>query len=174
MAPSKDPKIRAWRKVQRYYLRVIDRALKRDADAVRLRYRRKSNAITRRIRHRRKVLSVDKKRRQGLVWYDGKQVAAWIADDLDKARAAGWRGYVVSGYRTPAYSETLCYRMCGRPSCPGRCAGRSSNHSQGYIYPRGAVDVTDFLNLAWIAGRKGLRIQNRLPRDRVHFSSTGV
>lgn len=169
MAKSKDPKIRAWRKLQRYYLRVADRALKRDADAVRRRYRRKANVLTRKIRHRRKVLG----KPPGLVWYDGKQVPSWIVEELEKAKRYGWRGHVVSGYRTPAYSETLCYRMCGRPRCPGMCAGRSSNHSQGYIYPRGAVDVTDYGTLYRICQQHKLRIKNRLPRDRVHFSSSG-
>lgn len=169
MAASKDPKIRAWRRLQRFYLRVADRAMRRGADDVKRRYRRRANRLTRKIRHQRKV-----RRRPGLVWYDGKQVASWIADDLDKARAHGWHGVVVSGYRTPAYSESLCYRMCGRPSCPGTCAGRSSNHSQGYIFPNGAVDVTDYYRLAEVAAQLGLRIKNRLPRDRVHFSNSGV
>lgn len=109
----------------------------------------------------------------GLTWLDGKQVAAWIAHDLQIARENGWRGYVVSGYRSPEYSDWLCKQMCGRPSCPGRCAGRISNHS-GINYPHGAVDVTDYINLKHIAARHGLRIRNSLPRtDPVHFSASG-
>lgn len=172
MPKSKDPKINWLRKLRRYYLRVAERAKKRRATAVYRRNRRKANRVLRTIRHRRRVLSI-RHRPPGLVWMDGKQVAAWVADELDKARRAGWRGYVVSGYRTPAYSERLCYGMCGAPRCPGRCAGRSSNHSQGYIYPHGAVDVTDWQTLDRLSHSLNLRIRNALPADRVHFSATG-
>jgi hypothetical protein len=129
--------------------------------------RSKANALKRLIRNRRPVVG-----KKGLVWLDGKMVASWIADDLKKARANGWKGYVVSGYRDPAYSESLCRSMCGRPSCAGTCAGRSSRHS-GIFYPNGAADVTDWANLWQIARRLGLRIRNDLPRDRVHASSDG-
>jgi len=76
----------------------------------------------------------------GIVQFDGKPCAAWIARDLQEIRDRGWDGYLLSGYRTPEYSESLCYAICGAPSCPGRCAGRASEHSQ-YIEPRGAADL---------------------------------
>jgi hypothetical protein len=130
--------------------------------------RKRANRLARIARHNRKVIG-----KQGLVWVNGKQVPTWIAEELKKARAYGWQGYVVSGYRTPAYSESLCYAMCGRPKCPGMCAGRSSNHSQGFVFPHGAVDVTDYYRLQSISQKHGLRIHNALPRDRVHFSNSG-
>lgn len=131
-----------------------------------LRERRKANIIARKLRHQRKGPVA------GTVWFDGKVVAGWIAEDLARARRAGWRGVVVSGYRDPWYSQRLCYAMCGRPYCAGRCAGTSSNHV-GRFYPQGAVDVTDYWTLASVARRLGLRIRNNLPADRVHFSASG-
>jgi hypothetical protein len=108
----------------------------------------------------------------GITMFDGKPVASWIVPWLLKARANGWRGYVMSGYRTPEYSESLCYGICGNPSCPGRCAGRTSGHSQK-VFPRGCVDCTDYLNLANIFVRIGAPLKNNLPVDRPHFSNSG-
>src|SRR5262245_44265048 len=103
----------------------------------------------------------------------GRPVARWIAEWLEKSYRAGWRGYVTSGWRDPAYSESLCYNMCGAPSCPGRCAGRSSNHS-GSIYPAGAVDVTSYYTFAAIQVRIGSPLHNSLgAQDPVHFSYSG-
>lgn len=109
----------------------------------------------------------------GLGTFDGKQVAAWIVPWLEKSRDAGWKGTVTSGFRDPAYSESLCLAMCGAPSCPGRCAGRSSNHS-GKEYPAGAVDVTDYTNFGAIQPRIGSPLHNSLgSADPVHFSVAG-
>ena len=110
--------------------------------------------------------------KDGIVTIDGHPVAAWIAKWVEKSRAAGWRGTVQSGYRTPEYSEGLCMHICGQPSCPGRCAGRSSNHS-GLIEPAGAVDVTLTDSFAAIQRQIGSPLRNDLPNDPVHFSSTG-
>jgi hypothetical protein len=111
----------------------------------------------------------------GVTTFDGVPVAAWMTRYLQWARAhGGWRGALVSGFRDPAYSESLCYRMCGKPSCPGLCAGRTSNHS-GKELPHGAVDVTDYVRFG-VAMRQcpyTPRIFNNLPRDLVHFSATG-
>ena len=109
--------------------------------------------------------------------FDGRQVAAYFIPILEWARKHGWRGTVVSGYRTPAYSEHLCYVMCGAPSCPGRCAGRATNHA-GLDYrrtPTGAIDVSDYINFGRIvANYPGTpKIHNSLPNDRVHFSVHG-
>jgi hypothetical protein len=81
------------------------------------------------------------------VSFDGHQVPRWIAEILNAARKAGWSGSVISGYRTPEYSTSLCEAMCGAPTCPGRCAGANSNHScppthTGVPY-EGAVDVLE-------------------------------
>lgn len=111
----------------------------------------------------------------GVGRYDGVAVANWLIPYLQWARANGWNGRLVSGWRDPAYSESLCQRMCGAPSCPGRCAGRSSHHS-GSTPGNGAVDVSDYLTFGRVIARCPLtpRIFNSLPRtDPVHFSSTG-
>lgn len=107
--------------------------------------------------------------------FDGVPCAIWLAKKLQAARNAGrWKGRLVSGWRSPAYSESLCRAMCGAPRCPGRCAGRSSNHS-GSVYPAGAVDVSDYETFAAEAKRLGLGIHNSLgAQDPVHFSVSGV
>lgn len=111
-------------------------------------------------------------KQDGLVQFDGHTVAAWIARWLQKSRDAGWKGTVTSGYRTPEYSESLCQNMCGAPSCPGTCAGRTSNHS-GKEYPSGAVDVSDYTNFERIQYEIGSPLRNDLPYDPVHFSVNG-
>lgn len=109
----------------------------------------------------------------GVGVFDGKQVAAWMIPWLQRSRAAGWRGVLVSGWRDPAYSEQLCYQMCGQPTCPGRCAGRNSNHS-GSVYPAGAVDVSDYYNFKAIQFRIQSPLRNYLgSADPVHFSVSG-
>ena len=95
---------------------------------------------------------------------------------LEKSRKAGWGGTVVSGVRTPEYSEQLCYAMCGAPSCAGRCAGRASNHNMepGQGYPAGALDVSDYAAFEAIQKRIGSPLKNELDaRDPVHFSVSG-
>lgn len=110
----------------------------------------------------------------GVTTFDGKPVAKWLKPYLIWARDHGWKGTLASGYRTPAYSEHLCYQICGMPSCPGLCAGRSSKHTK-HVKPDGALDVTDYLNFARIIRGCPLspRIFNALPKDLVHFSATG-
>lgn len=107
-----------------------------------------------------------------IVSFDGKACVEWIAYWLQKSRDHGWDGYLVSGYRTPEYSQQLCYQICGAPSCPGRCAGTSSNHcKKGYL--QGAVDVSDYTNFERIQFAIGSPLRNDLPIDPVHFSATG-
>lgn len=109
----------------------------------------------------------------GTVAFEGKAVAAWIHPWLVLSRKNGWTGTVVSGYRSPPYSQSLCEHMCGAPSCPGRCAGVASNHS-GTQYPGGAVDVTEYEQFGRIQRRIGSPLQNQLPAtDPVHFSVSG-
>lgn len=110
----------------------------------------------------------------GLITVDGRQVATAVGLEVRRIREGGrWKGYVVSGYRTPAYSEQLCYRMCGRPSCPGRCAGRNTNHARKGGR-NGAVDVTDYITFRLECRRLGSWLENHLPYDLVHFSDSGA
>jgi hypothetical protein len=114
-------------------------------------------------------------------WLDGHEVPIWIATILIEARNAGvWHGVVISGYRSPAYSEELCLNMCGAPSCPGRCAGRSTNHAcppDGTgAYPEGAVDVTDYVGLRTYCEAHAPTLRGGgvvLPADLPHFSHNG-
>jgi len=114
----------------------------------------------------------------GVTTYDGRQVAKWLVPYLRYARQHGWRGTLNSGWRDPVYSEHLCYVMCGAPSCPGRCAGRSSNHS-GSSPGHGAVDVSDYGTFGRIMASMPLpggahRLYNALgSRDPVHYSASG-
>lgn len=111
----------------------------------------------------------------GFATFQGKTVAAWMVPWLEKSQKAGWNGVVVSGVRTPAYSEQLCYNMCNAPTCPGKCAGRYSNHNmtstQGYPY--GALDVSDYDSFERIQFEIGSPLRNDLPIDPVHFSVSG-
>lgn len=122
--------------------------------------------------HRRKP-----KVKDGLTTFDGKLVSAPVAFWLLRSREAGWKGTLLSGYRDPAYSESLCYAMCGAPSCPGRCAGRSSGHSQkggSRSAPQGCADITDHVTFARIQGEIGSPLRNALgPADPNHFSLSG-
>src|SRR3954451_23185176 len=110
----------------------------------------------------------------GVGKFDGVVVAKTAIPLLQWARQNGWPGHLVSGYRSPAYSESLCYAMCGRPSCPGKCAGRATNHA--YATPaRFAIDVSDYVKFREVIAHSPLRpkIHNALPRDLVHFSPQG-
>jgi hypothetical protein len=109
----------------------------------------------------------------GVGRFDGIPVANAAIPYLRWARDNGWQGRLVSGWRDPHYSQSLCYRMCGRPSCPGLCAGLSSNHV-GSTADRFAVDVSDYVRFGELMRRyPGRHITNQLPRDRVHFSPSG-
>lgn len=140
-----------------------------------------ARGVTRRKNQRRKwrAHQAEIAKKHGTAHYDGKVVAAYMVPHLDWARRTGhdglkWRGVLVSGYRTPAYSESLCYAMCGAPSCPGRCAGRATNHAWTEP-PRGAIDVSDYERFGYLMqySPHHPRIFNDLPNDRVHFSPTG-
>lgn len=110
----------------------------------------------------------------GVTKFDGVPCAVWIAKELARIRGAGrWKGKLVSGWRSPAYSRSLCIARCGAPSCPGTCAGASSNHS-GSKYPAGACDVSDYVTFEKEAIRLKSPLINRLDsRDPVHFSVSG-
>lgn len=130
---------------------------------------------SRRIKHRAAwKRNHQQAKKHGVGSFDGVPVANWLIPYLKWARAHGWRGRLVSGWRDPIYSEHLCIVMCGRPSCPGRCAGRSSHHS-GSDLPNGAVDVSDYVTFGKLIRDCPLRpvIFNNLPIDPVHFSAQG-
>ncbi len=134
--------------------------------------------LTRALRRRRKQKKAAKLSmapRAGVATFDGRSVAAWMLPYLVWARENGWKGTLNSGWRDPAHSEELCLQMCGRPSCPGRCAGRSSNHA-GSVKPAGAVDVSDYVTFGHLMARcpYSPKLVNRLgARDPVHYSVSG-
>lgn len=133
-----------------------------------------ARAIARRAKQR-KAAKASAAPRSGVATFDGRPVAAWLKPYLDWARQNGWRGTLNSGFRDPAYSEKLCMSMCGAPSCPGRCAGRASNHA-GSSNPAGAIDVSDYVTFAQLMRRcpYSPRIFNALgAQDPVHFSASG-
>lgn len=121
------------------------------------------------------------------VTYDGKMVAAYFEPSLNWARHVGypgigkWSGQVVSGGRTAAYSIHLCMVMCGRPFCPGRCAGAGTNHvgDDPHAVPSGAIDVSDYVRFGRLmahcpfAKLGTVAIKNDLPIDPVHYSPSG-
>jgi peptidoglycan hydrolase-like protein with peptidoglycan-binding domain len=132
-----------------------------------------ARALTRR-RKQHKLASRNAATSAGVATFDNKPVAAWMKPYLDWARAHGWQGQLNSGYRTPEYSEHLCYGICGAPRCSGTCAGRSSHHSIR-VKPGGSIDVTDYVKFGELMRQcpYSPRIFNNLPNDRVHYSSTG-
>lgn len=115
-----------------------------------------------------------------VVWPHGQRfgeggkslVCRWMVPYLNAAMKRGWDGNLSSGYRSPAYSESLCQNMCGAPSCPGVCAGTSSNHS-GDSFPGGAIDVVDYGKFGQIMAQIHAPLKNALPADQVHFSFSG-
>ena len=77
----------------------------------------------------------------GVGVFDGRKVANAMIPHLRWAREQGWEGWLDSGFRTPEYSEQLCIDMCGHPTCPGKCAGRATNHAFATV-ARFAGDVS--------------------------------
>jgi hypothetical protein len=109
----------------------------------------------------------------GFVTFDGHPCPKWIAIKLQAARDSGrWNGYAYSIFRTPEYCRQLCQGICGADSCPGRCAGVTSNHCCPPTFTgkdgEGAVDATDAGNLRIATG-----LQNHLPLDYPHSSKGG-
>jgi hypothetical protein len=126
-------------------------------------------------RRRAQRRAANKDAADGVVMYDGKPVAAWMVRYLNYARQNGWMGWLVSGFRSPEHSEQLCFAMCGRPSCPGMCAGRSSNHTEK-DKPGGALDVSFYEDFGERMRECPFepKLFNALgARDPVHYSSTG-
>jgi hypothetical protein len=115
--------------------------------------------------------------------FDGHPVAAWIVPRLKYARAHGWDGSVLSGYRTPAQQRGAAARYAqalGKTLAEVYPHGVLASNHVGQQYPRGAVDVTQPERLA--AAMVGWRTSGK-PRplvwggpvinDRAHFSSNG-
>jgi hypothetical protein len=108
--------------------------------------------------------------------FDGKPVTKDWAVVLQMCRDTGlWHGGLNSGYRSPAYSTQLCIQICGSPTCPGRCAGASSNHSKSSIPAGAAVDVSDPAGFRQALIRIGRsELHNALgAADPWHFSISG-
>lgn len=110
----------------------------------------------------------------GVGRFDGKPVAKCLIPVLSWCRQHDWHGQLVSGWRSGPYSEHLCYIMCGHPTCPGRCAGRDTNHT-GDSPERCAADVSQYEEFRRIVAECPIQphIRNALPKDRVHFSPSG-
>jgi hypothetical protein len=159
--------------------KIHDGTITAHACAILLHEKARSDAMKKRERERRRTVKKlrflhhhPQKGGRGVATFDGVQVAAWTVKWLKKSRENGWRGEVTSGYRTPKHSEDVCRDICGQPSCPGLCAGRSSNHS-GKDFPAGAIDLTDEFTFAAIQPRIGSPLKNDVPTDRIHFSVSG-
>lgn len=128
-----------------------------------------------RRRKQRKAAKVSRAPRAGVDTFDGEPVAAWMKPYLVWARENGWTGTLNSGWRDPAHSERLCHDICGAPTCPGRCAGRSSNHS-GSVKPAGSIDVSNPAQFGELMKRCPYepKLINRLgARDPWHYSVSG-
>lgn len=116
----------------------------------------------------------------GVVTFDNVQVAAWIVPSLQWARANGWTGSVVSGYRDCAHQTTVAQVYAASKGLTlqqcypnGPCA---SNHC-GIEYPHGAVDVSNYEQLNQVLQKNphkpGLVWAGPVIGDVVHFSATG-
>jgi hypothetical protein len=124
------------------------------------------------VREKRREAGNFEQHSQAIVTFDGVDVVEDAAHWLQRARAAGWTGTLVSGFRTPEHSRELCMQMCGAPTCPGRCAGVTSNHTHTGA-PGPAVDVSEFGLFESVSARIGSPYKNALPVDPVHFSLSG-
>lgn len=159
---------------ERHEAQVGGKRRKQLAKEVR-RIRGEKDALAKKLAYLEKKKDKPPPQTSGVVTFDGKPCAAWIAADLRRIRELGWDGYLLSGYRTPEYSEGLCRAICGAPSCPGRCAGRASNHSQ-YVRPGGAADLDPaHIGQALALLRQiGSPLHNAIgPSDPNHVSASG-
>lgn len=105
--------------------------------------------------------------------WNGHEVCGWIDQILRQAQKDGVNFTVESGCRTTAESIAACQNICGADSCPGTCAGASSNHN-GCTGGKGAVDIGAGCEelRSWLA-RHGNPLRNALPADTCHFSRDG-
>jgi hypothetical protein len=92
------------------------------------------------------------------------KIASWIAPELRKAQARGWRGAVTSGWRSLA-DQTAIWNSGVRPAArPG-----TSNHEQAN-FPGGAVDASDAPSLGRILASFRSPLVWAGAKDPVHFS----
>jgi hypothetical protein len=112
--------------------------------------------------------------------FDGVPVASWMIPSLRWARENGWRGRVVSGFRSCEHQQVVAAQFAKSEGMTvaqlypnGPCA---SNHV-GMDHPRGAVDVTEFKQLNAVLRNNpkspGLIWGGPVINDEVHFSATG-
>lgn len=110
----------------------------------------------------------------GVGSFDGKKVAGWIIPILQWARTAGWSGSVTSGFRSYAEQAAL---YANRGSNPNPVAPPGSSNHEGSAYPKGAVDVSDYLGLNGLVDDPRGPFPGKLKwfgmGDPVHFSGTG-
>lgn len=107
--------------------------------------------------------------------YDGQRCASWIVPHLRWARANGWRGRVVDGYRTRA-EQTRLYNEWRAGEREGPVARPGTSNHEGLRYPRGAVDVTHGAELAAVLSERhgpGRPLVGFGAGDLPHFSATG-
>ena len=129
----------------------------------------------RRRRKQRKAAKLSRAPRSGVDRFDGEPVAAWMKPYLEWARENGWKGTLNSGWRDPEHSERLCFDICGAAKCPGRCAGRGSNHV-GKDKPAGSIDVSDPATFGALMRKCPYepKLCNRLgAKDPWHYSVSG-
>lgn len=103
---------------------------------------------------------------KGVVNFDGKPVAAWIAQALQYARGHGWKGSVTSGYRSYADQQRI-YNSGVRPAAkPG-----TSNHEMT-AFPGGAADVSLAQQLSQVLSHSPYagKLVWAGGKDPVHFS----
>lgn len=168
-----------WRKRLAYRQKAHDRARKRrDKPGMAKRDHLIGEAVTQ-IK-RRKVQLAALPAPDGLVVIDGKPVVAWIAEEIRWAQAHGWRGAVVSGYRTHAeqYAAAVGYvqRIGSTLAATYPSGVYASNHCRKGAYPAGAVDVTDAAGLDHVLRSKPnrrLTWGGPVIGDTVHFSANG-
>ena len=86
-----------------------------------------------------------------LVTYQGKPVVRWVRRELLRAVQHGWRGQLVSGYRTDAEQLAAAKRWAaalGQPINVVYPHGPLASNHCGKAWPRGACDVTEPRELA--------------------------
>lgn len=104
-----------------------------------------------------------------------RPIANWIIPHIWDIWNAGWRGVVTSGYRSPDDQCRACIGVCDNcGGCPGRCAAPGTSNHQRYVYPGGAIDVTNYYLFGAKARQVGAPLRNTLgSQDPVHFSEPG-
>ena len=120
---------------------------------------------------------------EGYSTFDGHSVANWIIPSLVYERDHGyWHGYVVSGVRSASsqWAAAVNYaRQLGRSLYSVYPSGPLASNHVGYVWPRGAVDVTNYNELFFalrnhpVPNTKRLVWAGNTIGDYVHFSSNG-